>query len=121
MTRNQKDTSPGSSFRTSGTSPSESSEDSTIISELLRIKGDIAGQEDLTIQGRVEGTIELKDNHVTVSRTGQIVHGRTPIKRVASKWVKRAIPVAFTTCKALISKEILHTPEACYGYCEKCT
>ena len=73
MTKNQKDTSPQSLSRTSGTSPSKSSEDSTIISELIRIEGEIAGQENLTIQGRVKGTIELKNNHVTVGRTGHLI------------------------------------------------
>jgi len=39
----------------------------------------IWGEEDLTIQGQVEGTIDLKKNHVTIGRTGRIkaaVYGR---------------------------------------------
>ena len=79
MTKNQEDTSPELSSGTSGTTSSESSENSTIISELIRVKGEIAGQENLTIGGRVEGTIELNNNHVTVGRTGHLIgdlHGR---------------------------------------------
>ena len=67
MTKAQDDTSPGPSSR------SHSSKDSTIISERIRVEGDIAGQEDLTIQGRVEGIIELKNNHVTLGKTGHMI------------------------------------------------
>jgi len=66
MSRNQKDKS------------SESG--STIIGSSLSFKGEITGEEDLTIQGQVEGTIDLKKNHVTIGRTGRIkadVYGRT--------------------------------------------
>ncbi|MEE8348894.1 MAG: polymer-forming cytoskeletal protein [Acidobacteriota bacterium] len=48
------------------------SEISTIISESIIIKGEISGQENLTIRGRVEGTIELKKNHIKVDRTGHL-------------------------------------------------
>lgn len=73
MMKNRKDISYGSVSRTSGESPSESSQDATIISESIHIKGEISGQEDLTIQGRVEGTIALPDNHVTVGKTGYLI------------------------------------------------
>ena len=74
MTRNQEDTSPKLSSGTSGTTSSEPSEDSTIISELIRIEGEIAGQENLTIGGRVKGgTVELNNHHVTVGKTGHLI------------------------------------------------
>jgi cytoskeletal protein CcmA (bactofilin family) len=72
MIKNKKDTSLQSSSSTLETSPSESSKNLTIISKLIRINGEIAGQENLTIQGRVEGTVELKENHVTVGKTGHL-------------------------------------------------
>jgi len=53
---------------------------STIIGSSLSFKGEITGEEDLTIQGQVEGTIALKKNHVTIGRTGRIkadVYGRS--------------------------------------------
>ena len=66
MRRNQKD------------QASESG--STIIGPSLSFKGEITGEEDLTVQGQVEGTIDLKKNHVTIGRTGRIkadVYGRS--------------------------------------------
>lgn len=45
----------------------------------ITVKGDISGEEDLLVQGRVEGTIDLKTNHVTVGREGRVkadIHGR---------------------------------------------
>ncbi len=53
---------------------------STIIGSSFSFKGEITGEEDLTVQGQVEGTIDLKKNHVTIGRTGRIkadVYGRS--------------------------------------------
>ncbi len=36
----------------------------------ISIKGEISGEEDLTIQGRVEGTIDLNQNNVTIVGDG---------------------------------------------------
>ena len=36
----------------------------------ISIKGEISGEEDLTIQGRVEGTIELNQNNITIVGNG---------------------------------------------------
>jgi len=46
----------------------------------ISIKGDLSGKEDLLIQGRVEGNIELKQNNVTVGQEGKVradIHGRS--------------------------------------------
>jgi len=46
----------------------------------ISIKGDLSGKEDLLIQGRVEGNIELKQNNVTVGQEGRVqadIHGRS--------------------------------------------
>jgi len=53
---------------------------STIIGPSLSFKGEITGEEDLTVEGQVEGTIDLKKNHVTIGRTGRIkadIYGRS--------------------------------------------
>lgn len=45
----------------------------------ITVKGDISGEEDLLVQGQVEGTIDLKRNHVTVGKHGRVkadIHGR---------------------------------------------
>ncbi|MEE8316550.1 MAG: polymer-forming cytoskeletal protein [Syntrophobacteria bacterium] len=43
-----------------------------IIGPSISIKGTLAGEEDLIIQGQVEGKIDLKRNNVTVGKNGRI-------------------------------------------------
>jgi len=43
-----------------------------LIGSKLRIKGELYGEEDILIQGRVEGTIEVKDNNLTVGVDGRV-------------------------------------------------
>jgi cytoskeletal protein CcmA (bactofilin family) len=43
-----------------------------IIGPSLLIKGDLTGQEDLVVQGRVEGKIELRDHNVTIGPAGRV-------------------------------------------------
>lgn len=42
------------------------------IGKSVVIKGDLHGSEDLTIEGQVEGTIELKENVLTIGPNGRI-------------------------------------------------
>ena len=42
------------------------------LGESILIKGDVTAGEDLTIAGRVEGTIDLHDHVLTIAETGQI-------------------------------------------------
>jgi cytoskeletal protein CcmA (bactofilin family) len=43
-----------------------------VIGPSISIKGDIKGEEDLTVLGKVQGTIDVKNNSVTVGQTGQV-------------------------------------------------
>jgi cytoskeletal protein CcmA (bactofilin family) len=43
-----------------------------MIGPSICIKGDLSGQEDLIIEGRVEGTIELRQHNVTVGKKGRV-------------------------------------------------
>lgn len=43
-----------------------------VIGSSLSVKGDLSGEEDLTIQGRVEGKVDLKKNNVTIGRQGRV-------------------------------------------------
>lgn len=45
---------------------------SAVIGPKITIKGELTGEEDLMIQGRVEGTVDLKGNHLTVGKQGVI-------------------------------------------------
>jgi len=38
----------------------------------IRIKGDVTGDEDLIIQGHVDGTISLKGHNVTISKSAKV-------------------------------------------------
>jgi cytoskeletal protein CcmA (bactofilin family) len=43
-----------------------------MIGPSIKIKGEVSGDEDLLIQGRVEGTISLKAHEVIVGESGQV-------------------------------------------------
>ena len=43
-----------------------------MIGPSIVIKGTVSGDEDLVIQGKVEGAIELKDNEVSVGQSGKV-------------------------------------------------
>jgi len=46
--------------------------DRATIGPSIFIKGDLSGDEDLVIQGRVEGKVDLKQNNVTVGKDGKV-------------------------------------------------
>lgn len=54
------------------TPPPGGSREPAMIGTSISIRGDVAGEEDLIVQGRVEGTIKLPQNSVTVGKDGQI-------------------------------------------------
>ena len=46
----------------------------------ITLKGDLSGEEDLMIQGRIEGEIRLQKNSVTVGKSGRVradIYGRS--------------------------------------------
>jgi len=49
----------------------EARREAATIGPSIAIKGDLTGEEDLVIQGRVEGKIDLKQNSVTIGRDGK--------------------------------------------------
>ncbi len=56
--------------------------DRATIGASIFIKGDLSGEEDLVIEGRVEGKVDLKQNNVTVGKNGKVkadVSGRVVI------------------------------------------
>ena len=54
------------------TKPVTSSSDGGTIGKSLVIKGEVSGSESLYIDGRVEGSINLPGNRVTVGRSGHV-------------------------------------------------
>ena len=58
----------------------ESVRDVAMIGPSIRIKGNLSGNEDLVIQGRIDGEVLLKKNQVTVGSTGKVnadIHGKS--------------------------------------------
>jgi cytoskeletal protein CcmA (bactofilin family) len=51
--------------------PRRSSTNATIGPSIF-IKGDLSGEEDLVIEGRVEGKVDLKQNNVTIGKNGRV-------------------------------------------------
>lgn len=46
----------------------------------LFIKGEVSGSEDMTVEGRVEGKIHLKDHNITIAQNGRVnaeIHARS--------------------------------------------
>lgn len=52
--------------------PQNGSRGPATIGPSILIRGDLAGDEDLIIQGRVEGSVSLQQNNVTVGKEGRI-------------------------------------------------
>lgn len=57
--------------RVPGSTPSSSSDRATI-GRSITIRGDVTGDEDLLIQGRIEGSVDLEQNSVTVGPEGHV-------------------------------------------------
>jgi cytoskeletal protein CcmA (bactofilin family) len=52
--------------------PSPSSGSLATIGPSIRMNGDLAGEEDLVVEGRITGTLELKSNTLTIGPQGQV-------------------------------------------------
>ncbi len=60
--------------------PPEQKKERAVIGPTITIKGDLTGEEDLLIEGRIEGKVELKRHAVTIGKSGRIkadIYGKT--------------------------------------------
>jgi cytoskeletal protein CcmA (bactofilin family) len=57
---------------TTGATPAAGTGEQATIGKSLIIKGEVSGSESLYIDGKIEGTINLPGNRVTVGRNGQV-------------------------------------------------
>jgi cytoskeletal protein CcmA (bactofilin family) len=57
---------------TASNEPPRRSATSATIGPSIFIKGDLSGEEDLVIEGRVEGKVDLKQNNVTIGKNGRV-------------------------------------------------
>ena len=72
---------PSSSPTPSVTAPKPAGE-SSVLGASLVVRGDISGTQDLVIRGKVEGTVKMKDNTVTVGDSGRVkadIYGKTVV------------------------------------------
>jgi len=63
---------PTTSASTSAPEPPRRPSERATIGPSIFIKGDLTGDEDLVIEGRVEGKVDLKQNNVTVGKNGKV-------------------------------------------------
>jgi len=75
--KDQNDTSPPTHPRPGHTAPAKPqttsrSGGSAVIGASISVKGDVSGDEDLVILGRVEGTVNLAQNNVTIGPSGRV-------------------------------------------------
>src|SRR5690606_19269679 len=59
-----------SSYKTPATSGSTGK--SAVLGATIRIKGDISGDENLLIEGSVEGSVNLASHELTIGKTGKV-------------------------------------------------
>lgn len=55
-----------------GSSPSARSGERAVIGPSISIQGDVTGEEDLLIQGKVQGKVDLQQNNVTIGEHGDV-------------------------------------------------
>ncbi len=67
--KSETETTPSSRTRSADTSVNSKS---VFIGQSIFIKGELTGNEDMTIEGKVEGNIQLKDHNVTIGSSGTI-------------------------------------------------
>ena len=72
MWKKKEDENPKPESPPSGKNPMEQLKERASIGASISIKGTLVGKEDLMIQGRVEGRIDLKNNNITVGKSGRI-------------------------------------------------
>ena len=64
---------PSSSLRSDPTPPAVARKgENSVIGASLLIQGDVTGEEDLIVHGRIEGSITLKKNLVTIGQDGRV-------------------------------------------------
>jgi len=62
--------------------PPRGPREAATIGPSITIRGDVTGDEDLTIQGRIEGTVTLKQHNVSVGPEGRVdasIHARSVV------------------------------------------
>ena len=63
--------------KASSSSKTSSRKPATIGSSIV-IHGDVTGEEDLVVDGAIEGTVNFKDNNLVVSENGRVTATLTP-------------------------------------------
>jgi len=53
-------------------SPASVSSKSAVLGATIKVKGDISGEENLLIEGQVEGSVSLSSHELTIGKTGKL-------------------------------------------------
>jgi cytoskeletal protein CcmA (bactofilin family) len=63
---------PSASSTASAPAAADSSKPAAVIGPKIRFKGELVGEEDLLVQGQIDGTIDLKGNNLTIGEQGVV-------------------------------------------------
>ena len=66
------DEAPTSTTAKASSSPKTGSRKPATIGPSIVIHGDVTGEEDLVVDGSIEGTVNFKDNNLVVSENGRV-------------------------------------------------
>lgn len=67
-----RSTEPNRSFEPASAKPADRKGECAVIGRSIQIEGAVRGNEDLTIEGDVSGTVEFKDSSLTIGREGKV-------------------------------------------------
>jgi cytoskeletal protein CcmA (bactofilin family) len=67
-----RSTEPYRSYEAASRKPADRSGECAVIGRSIQIEGAVRGNEDLSIEGDVSGTVELKDSSLTIGREGKV-------------------------------------------------
>jgi len=67
-----RSTEPHRSVETASAKPADRKGECAVIGRSIQIEGAVRGNEDLTIEGDVSGTVEFKDSSLTIGREGKV-------------------------------------------------
>ncbi|MDF1624140.1 bactofilin family protein [Pseudohongiella nitratireducens] len=64
--------SPAPAPTSSAPAPASVSNKSAVLGATIKVKGDISGEENLLIEGQVEGSVSLSSHELTIGKTGKL-------------------------------------------------
>lgn len=77
-----------------------------LIGKAIRIKGELHGEEDLIIEGRVDGTIALKKNHLILERSA-VITANIDVQNITIKGEMNGNTLASEKCEITADARVI--------------